>query len=236
MNREASVVKEGVVGQRRTGKACVLVSGGVESSVLLAEALNKFDRVTPLYIKNNLRWEEAEYFWLKTFHRTIKSSKLDPIQVLEVPMREVYGRHWSITGIKVPGQNSKDESMYLPGRNIIFLSKAACFAAVNGISSIEIGVLKNNPFKDSTKQFLTKMSDVLSTGLETEIAILAPFQKMKKEDVILLGHKLPLELTYSCVNPKGYDHCGECNKCMERKKAFFAVGVFDKTKYKKQGI
>ena len=51
-----------------------------------------------------------------------------------------------------------------------------------------------------------------------------------------MGQRMPLEFTFSCLNPKGYDHCGECNKCVERKKAFFAAGVFDKTRYKKTGI
>ena len=60
--------------------------------------------------------------------------------------------------------------------------------------------------------------------------------KYKKEEVIMMGRKLPLEFTFSCINPKGYEHCGDCNKCVERKKAFFAVGIFDKTKYKKAGI
>ena len=59
---------------------------------------------------------------------------------------------------------------------------------------------------------------------------------MRKEDVLVLGKKLPRELTFSCLNPKGYEHCGDCNKCTERKKAFFAAGIFDKTKYKKSGI
>jgi 7-cyano-7-deazaguanine synthase len=216
--------------------ACVLTSGGVESSILLHEALDRYDFVTPLYVRNGLRWEEAEFFWLKNFHRSLKSAKLGPIRVVDDPMRDLYGRHWSVTGIRVPGQNSKDESMYLPGRNIIFLAKAACFVALSGMSHIEIGVLKNNPFKDSTRTFFSKMASVLSDGLGAEIEIHAPFHKMKKEEVILLGKRLPLELTFSCANPKGYDHCGECNKCMERKKAFFAVGVFDKTKYKKTGI
>jgi 7-cyano-7-deazaguanine synthase len=215
---------------------CVLVSGGVESCVLMSAALECYESVAPLYIRNYLRWEEAEFFWLKNFHRMIKSPKLEPIKVIEAPMRDIYERHWSITGIKVPGHHSKDESMYLPGRNIIFLAKAACFAAINGIAHIEIGVLKNNPFKDSTKAFFNKMQDVLSIGLDCGIELHAPFSKMKKEEVILLGKKLPLELTFSCVNPKGYDHCGQCNKCMERKKGFFQAGVFDKTKYKKTGI
>ena len=217
-------------------KACVLVSGGLESCVLLWDALNRYDEVTPIYVRNHLRWEDAEFFWLKTYHRGIKSPRLKPIQVLDLPMKDVYDRHWSVTGIKVPGSKSKDESMYLPGRNVLFLTKAACYAAVNDIDIIEIGILKGNPFKDSTKAFFNKMADMLAMALDKRIEILAPFQKMKKEDVMMLGKKLPLEMSFSCVNPKGYDHCGECNKCTERKKAFFAVGFFDKTKYRKEGI
>ncbi len=215
---------------------CILASGGIESSVLLSDALNRYENVTPVYVKNHLRWEDAELFWLKKFIRNLRSGKLKPLQVLEMSMRDVYDAHWSITGIKVPGAASRDESVYLPGRNIVFLSKTACFASVNKISSIEIGVLKGNPFHDSSKTFFKKMSEVLSIGLDQVIHIKAPFQKLKKEEVILMGKNLLLDATFSCINPKGYDHCGDCNKCMERKKAFFAAGILDKTKYKKVGI
>lgn len=214
----------------------MLASGGIESSVLVSDALGRYDKVTPVYIKNHLRWEDAEIFWLKKFIRNLRSDKLQPLQILDLTMRDVYDAHWSITGIKVPGAISKDEAVYLPGRNIIFLAKVGCFAAVNHISSIEIGVLKSNPFHDSSKVFFKRMSQVLSLGLETELEITAPFHKLKKEDVILLGKKLVLDATFSCINPKGYEHCGDCNKCMERKKAFFSAGVLDKTKYKKEGF
>jgi 7-cyano-7-deazaguanine synthase len=216
--------------------ACVLVSGGIESSVLLHDALGRYDRVTPLYIRNHLRWEDTELFCLKNFVRGLKQNNLRPLVILDLTMRDLYEGHWSITGTKVPSGRSEDDSVYLPGRNIIFLSKAACFAAMRGISVIEIGVLSGNPFPDSSKAFFKKFSAVLTMGLKTEIEVKAPFQKMKKEDVIAHARKLPLESTFSCLNPKGYEHCGECNKCVERKKAFFAAGVFDKTKYKKAGI
>ena len=216
--------------------ACVLVSGGIESSVLLNDALGRYDHVTPLYIRNHLRWEDTEIFCLKNFLRGLKQNNLKPLVILDMTMRDVYDSHWSITGIRIPNGKTRDNSVYLPGRNIIFLSKVAIYAAMKNIGVIEIGVLRGNPFADATKVFFKKMSDVLSMGLSTELQVKAPFQKMKKEDVIALGKKLPLEFTFSCLNPKGYEHCGDCNKCVERKKAFFAAGVFDKTKYKKPGI
>ena len=216
--------------------ACVLVSGGIESSVLLADALNRYDAVTPLYVRNHLWWEETELFWLKNFLRGLKSERLGPLKILDLPLRDIYEGHWSLSGAKVPGSKSPDAAVYLPGRNILFLSKAACYAARQGIVDIEIGVLKNNPFSDGSKAFFKKFSSVLSLGLGREIAVHAPFQKLEKQDVILMGKKLTLEHTFSCLNPKGHEHCGDCNKCTERKKAFFAAGVFDKTKYKKAGI
>ncbi len=212
------------------------MSGGVESAVLLNDALARYASVVPVYIQNHLRWEETELFWLKNFLRHMKSNKLEALQILDLTTRDMYGNHWSITGIKSPGAQSPDRAVYLPGRNILFLSKTAVFAALNDITNIEIGVLKGNPFSDSSKNFFKKMSEVLSLGLSKEIVIQAPFDKLKKEDVILKGDGLPLELTFSCMNPKNYDHCGSCNKCVERKKAFFASGVFDKTKYRKTGI
>ena len=215
---------------------CVLSSGGVESSVLLSDALGRYDVVVPLYIRNHLRWEEVELFWFKKYLRTLKSDKLKPLRLLELTMRDLYEGHWSVSGMKVPGSHSEDTAVYIPGRNIALLAKAACFAAMQNIPVIEIGVLKGNPFSDSSRTFFRKMSQVLSLGLGKPIEILAPFAKLKKEDVILLGKKLPLDSTFSCLNPKGYEHCGECNKCMERKKAFFAAGVFDRTKYKKAGL
>ena len=221
---------------RKNDSVCVLVSGGIESSILLHEALSRYQSVTPVYIQNHLRWEEVELFWLKKFLRHFKSDKLEPNRILDAMMRDLYEGHWSLSGIKVPDSKSSDEAVYLPGRNIVFLSKCACFAAMNDISTIEIGILKGNPFNDSSKSFLKKMATVLSQGLNKEIFIKAPFEKLRKEDVILMGKKLPLEFTFSCMNPKGYEHCGECNKCTERKRAFFSAGVSDKTKYKKAGI
>src|SRR3989338_6112865 len=217
-------------------KACVLMSGGIESSVLLQDALGRYQSVTPLYIQNHLRWEEVELFWLKKALRNMKLSRLNPLRVLDSNMRDLYDNHWSITGMKVPGAKSNDEDVYIPGRNIAFLAKASVFAALAGISVIEIGVLKGNPFDDSTNKFFNKFSELASLGLGRAIEIEAPFQKLTKEDVILIGKGLPLEFTFSCINPKGYEHCGECNKCVERKKAFFAAGLTDKTKYKKAGI
>ena len=213
-------------------KACVLVSGGIESSALVVDALGRFRSVTPVYIRQYLFWEKAELFWLRRFLKIIRSSKLKTLCVLDLPMDDVYGTHWSTTGKKTPGAESKDAAVYLAGRNIVLLSKAAAFAKLNGITTIEIGVLKGNPFADSSEIFFKKMSETLSIGLSHAIRVETPFRRLKKETVIAKFQNLPLQWTFSCLQPKGNRQCGRCNKCAERKSAFTKAGVPDRTLYK----
>jgi len=49
--------------------------------------------------------------------------------------------------------------------------------------------------------------------------------------VLELGRGLALEHTFSCISPVGDDHCGRCNKCAERRRAFTALGIEDLTSY-----
>ena len=211
--------------------ACVLVSGGIESSALLTDSLRRYHKITPVYVRQYLFWEKAELFWLRRFLKTVRSPKLKPLRILELPMEDVYGIHWSTTGKKIPGAASKDARVYLPGRNIILLSKAAAFASLNGIHAIEIGVLKGNPFADSSDIFFKKMSETLSIGLNQSIRVEAPFRRLKKENIVARFEYLPLHLTFSWLKPHAKKHCGNCNKCAERKKAFEKAGVPDRTRY-----
>jgi 7-cyano-7-deazaguanine synthase len=72
---------------------------------------------------------------------------------------------------------------------------------------------------------------VLSGGLAQPIRVERPFARLHKEDVVKLGAHLPLELTFTCNNPSGELHCGDCNKCAERQEGFAKAGVADPTTY-----
>ncbi len=90
-----------------------------------------------------------------------------------------------------------------------------------------------NPFPDATPQFFDTMARAMSLGLDRPLAIATPFTDRHKDDVVRLGVELgvPLELTLSCMNPKDDRHCGACSKCRERRDAFRAAGVEDRTEY-----
>jgi 7-cyano-7-deazaguanine synthase len=216
--------------------ACVLLSGGLDSAVLASSAAARYRRIFPLYVSSGLRWEAVERRFVRRFLRRLGSKRVAPLACLSADMTDVYGSHWSLGASSVPGRGTPDSAVYLPGRNVVLLSKAACWAAVRSIRVIEIGVLKSNPFPDGHAAFFKRFAGVLSAGLGVRIEIRAPFARLSKSEVIRLGARLPLEESFSCLAPRGGRHCGRCNKCHERKIAFFSAGVRDRTRYASGGV
>ncbi len=230
---------------------CVLVSGGLDSDVLLAESTARYRRVWPIYIRQGLAWEDAELYWLKRFLKKVvpgttfgpgpnlkHRASLDQVQisnlrVFSLPMNDVYGKHWSTGEISAPGRRSRDKAVYLPGRNLTLSVKAAVFCSMNRITDLAIGSLGHNPFPDASSSFFKTWGKALSKGLAHPIRISSPYRSLSKAQVIRRGRGLPLHLSFSCIAPKGLRHCGRCNKCAERRRAFKAAGVRDKTLYAK---
>ncbi len=213
---------------------CVLVSGGLDSAVLTWRLAQVSARVIPVYIRTGMIWEEIEELWLGRFLSAIASPRIEPVIPLEFPLRDIYRSHWSVGGAGSPRYDDPDETVYLPGRNIILLAKTAVYCALNRIPRIAMGHLAANPFPDATDSFMSAMATALSAGMEWPIRIERPFTSSHKVDVVNLGASLPLELTFSCIRPAGELHCGECNKCRERQEAFAAAGVPDRTRYARQ--
>ncbi|MGB3942608.1 MAG: 7-cyano-7-deazaguanine synthase [Candidatus Manganitrophaceae bacterium] len=212
-------------------RALVLVSGGIDSAVLIWELSIAYPSVTPFYVRNGFAWEKVELYWLRRYLKKIASHSIAPLQVVDLPLSDVYPEHWSLTGKQIPDFESEDAAVYLPGRNIILLSKAAVYAALEGVEVIASGILKGNPFPDSTPFFFRTLETALSEGLRAPLTVITPYATLSKKEVLERGKTLPLSLTFSCIAPKGRLHCGRCNKCAERLRAFRAIGSTDPVKY-----
>jgi 7-cyano-7-deazaguanine synthase len=217
----------------------VLLSGGLDSAVLLMDEASRAE-VQPVYVRVGLAWEEPERAATARF---IEAAGLDgrvrPLVVLSVDMTDVYPTaHWAVQG-RPPGYHTPDEDVYLPGRNVILLGKAAVFCAAAGISRIVIGTLDHNPFPDATPAFRAAMQSALTLGLGHELSIEAPYARTSKAAVIRRGLELgaPIGLTLSCMQPTRSSargemvHCGLCSKCRERHLAFDEAGFDDPTIY-----
>jgi 7-cyano-7-deazaguanine synthase len=234
----------------------VLLSGGLDSAVLLADEATRGD-VQPIYVSVGLAWETAERAMVSQFLAQARfRGRVRPLVSLSVDMRDVYAAsHWAVEG-RPPAYHTPDEDVYLPGRNIVLLGKAGVYCAAARLDRVVLGTLAHNPFPDATPEFRAAMARALTLGLAHDLQIDAPYAGRSKAEVIKRGLELglPLELTLSCMSP-GFGnrdsgignrrsdfesriptpesplHCGLCSKCRERHDAFLELGLADPTVY-----
>ena len=209
----------------------VLVSGGLDSAILLGEALPHHARVHPLYVRSGLYWETEELRHLGRLLATIGSPVLQPLVILDLPVADLYDRHWSLTGKGVPDGASPDEAVFLPGRNVLLLAKALLWCHLRQVPALALGLLGSNPFPDATDAFFDSFQGVVNEAVGGNVCVYRPYSGLNKAQVLRRGRALPLELTFSCIHPSAGRHCGVCNKCAERRRAFAAAGIKDRTPY-----
>lgn len=242
----------------------VLLSGGLDSCVLVGRLVTLGFSVQPFYIRCGLAWEDAEQRAVRRFLEALGNGQavatatrresrevpaqrpstdnahgaacsspaaIAPLMVFDQPVADLYGRHWSRTGVDVPDALSADEAVFLPGRNALLLVKPALWCAQRGISRVALAILKGNPFADATNDFFAAFARSLSLAAGRPLRFVRPCAHLEKTALIRLGRHLPLELSFSCIAPVADRHCGRCNKCAERRKAFAAAGIADRTEY-----
>jgi 7-cyano-7-deazaguanine synthase len=209
----------------------VLVSGGLDSAILMAESLRDQAAVFPLYVRCGLAWEGVELDHLHRFLAAIQVPALRSLTILEMPVRDLYGDHWGLTGEGVPGAETPDEAVFLPGRNVLLLAKALLWCHLRGVPAVALAPLDGNPFPDATPEFFAAYEAVVNRAVGGSVRVLQPYRGLRKVEVLRRGRGLPLGATFSCIRPAAGRHCGRCNKCAERRRAFADAGLADPTTY-----
>ena len=223
--------------------SAVLCSGGLDSAVLLAQVAadaraGRRDPAVALYVSVGFAWEREERQMLHRLFATAPYQGLPAPVELSFDMRDVFpATHWAVRGTP-PAAHTPDEDVFIDGRNVILLSKAAVYMAaaarpLPAAVTLLLGPLAGNPFPDATPAFFAATANALSLGLGIPITVEAPLAAMRKAEVVQRGVELgvPLELTLSCMNPSDGVHCGRCSKCRERRDGFREAGVADPTPY-----
>lgn len=209
----------------------VLTSGGLDSAILVGDLARSSPQVQPIYIRFGLVWEEIEEAWLRRYLAALDFPNLSPLKVFECPIRDVYGDHWSTSGIATPDAKSEDAAVFLPGRNVLLFSQAAIWCHLQGIETIAVGVLAGNPFPDATDEYFASIETAINLALTGNLHFVRPYRSQSKVDVLRRGYGLPLGETMSCIHPINGRHCGACNKCEERRKGFALAEMTDPTEY-----
>jgi 7-cyano-7-deazaguanine synthase len=136
-----------------------------------------------------------------------------------------------MSGDNVPDADTPDEAVYLPGRNVLLLSKAMLWCHLRHVPALASAVLEGNPFPDATLHFFRAFQDAVNEAVGGAVTLLQPYANLSKATVLARGRDLPLECTFSCMRPRNGNHCGACNKCAERMRAFRDAGIPDPTTY-----
>lgn len=216
-----------------TSPLAVLVSGGLDSAVLLAEAARAYPAVHPLYVRTGLLWEDAEQAHLGRFLSAVAGPSLRPLVTFDEPAGDLYAGHWSVTGTGTPTAGGPDEADFLPGRNVLLFAKPLLWCLLNGVPELATAPLAANPFPDATPEFYDGLAAVVGRAVDGTVRILRPYAHLRKPEVVRRGAALglPLEQTFSCNRPVGLRMCGRCSKCGERQQGFISAGVDDPTDY-----
>ena len=214
-----------------------LVGGGIPSLALLEDLAKKYKTVVPIYVVSGFIWEPAERFWLRRYHRQMKRRHNSIGELIDIahPIKSTYRRgFWATDGGEVPGPYAPDSTMELPGRNLTLLSSTSVFCHVNGIKELAVGTSADNPFADSSPEFYKQFEELTKLSFRKKVKLLTPLSQLKRPNIIKKSDDLPLEMTFSCINPQDNQHCGNCYKCQQRRRCFEEAKVQDPTNYLKK--
>ena len=224
--------------------AVLLLSGGLDSTTLLAFALKNGWTVNALTFRYGQR-HESEVARAKAIARRYGIGRH---VVAELDLRPFGGSALTSPEIAVPKDRTPDAMSagvpvtYVPARNTIFLSYALAWAEVLGARDLFIGVnaLDYSGYPDCRPEFITAFEALanLATRAGTEDGVRyrvhAPLMTMSKSEIITLGTSLGVDYaaTESCYDPHpSGTACGRCDACQLRKKGFAEAGVADPTRY-----
>ena len=209
----------------------VLASGGLDSAVLTAEYLGEGRVVQPIYVRFGLAWEETEETHLRRFLDTLQGSGLRPLVTLAPPGRRHVRRSLEPLRRRRPRRRHPRRSRLPTGAEPAPLGEVVDLVCPPRLSTIAFGTLKGNPFADSSREFFGDVESLVQTAVDHRLEIATPFSELDKAHVLELGRHLQLQHTFSCINPTAGVHCGRCNKCAERQRAFEEASIDDVTTY-----
>ena len=219
-------------------EAVVLLSGGLDSMVSAALALEAGYRVNALTIDYNQR-HRREIDAAATIAARLGAARH---VVLPLDLRR-FGGSALTDDIAVPKGGVGDDIpvTYVPARNLVFLSLTLAWAEALGARDIFIGVnaLDYSGYPDCRPEFIAGFENLadLATKAGAEgrgFTIHAPLQFLSKADIAREADRLGLDpaISWSCYDPQPDGRaCGLCDSCRLRRAGFAAAGIADSTPY-----
>jgi 7-cyano-7-deazaguanine synthase len=225
-----------------TRKAVVLLSGGLDSTTVLAYA--KSEGYEPYAL--SFRYGQRHVIELEAAGRVAEAQGVAGHVVCDIDLR-VFGGSALTADVDVPKHSSATEVeetipvTYVPARNTVFLSFALAYAEVLGSTDIFLGVsaLDYSGYPDCRPEYIEAYQAManLATRAGVEgagVTIHTPLIHRTKGETVELGLSLGVDysLTSSCYDPDDTGRaCGGCDSCLLRLKGFAEAGSTDPVAY-----
>ncbi|MEV5931896.1 7-cyano-7-deazaguanine synthase QueC [Streptomyces sp. NPDC052079] len=224
--------------------AIVLLSGGLDSTTVLAIAKNQ--GFTPYAL--SFRYGQRHSIELEAARRVAQAQGVARHVIADIDLR-VFGGSALTADIEVPKHDSLQDKpqsgvpiTYVPARNTIFLSFALAFAETVGASDIFTGVtaVDYSGYPDCRPEYMEAFATMANlatrAGVEgtSKITLHSPLIALSKVDIVREGLRLGVDysLTSSCYDPDDHGRaCGKCETCLLRLKGFAEAGVTDPVQY-----
>ena len=227
--------------------AVVLVSGGLDSTTVLAIAKAEGYRVNAL----SFRYGQRHSVELEAAKRVVAAMGVERHVIADIDLR-AFGGSALTDSIDVPKHGSAADLQadlgqgipvtYVPARNTVFLSFALAWAETLGASDLFIGVnaLDYSGYPDCRPEYIAAFETLANlatrAGVEgtSRFRIHAPLMTLDKAGIVRRGLELGVDygLTHSCYDPtpEGLS-CGACDSCLLRLKGFAEAGLSDPIRY-----
>ncbi len=199
----------------------LLASGGMDSTVLAHDLARKGEKIILLFLDYGQHCVEKE---LETLKKVLPEMYKDNIRIIKIGDVDKDSNSRMVVEANLWIDNVVADDLYLPYRNLLFLSIASAYAQSLGAKNVYSAFINSNHAKeiDCSMEFFTKLETLLESYGSVKLNM--PYRELSKTEVAKLGVELgaPIASTYSCqVNSQ--NPCGACPNCVDRIDAMNAL-------------
>jgi len=222
-------------------KAVILLSGGLDSTTVLAIARSRGYQCHCL----SFCYGQKQDIEIQRAAAIAKTMRVCQHMILRLDLDTIGGSALT-ADIEVPRDRNVQEMnreipvTYVPARNIIFLSHALAWAEVLGARDIFLGInaVDYSGYPDCRPEFLQSFEQMANLGTKAgstghPFKLHAPLLELSKKEIIEVGMSLGVDYstTHSCYDPQGDVACGRCDACRLRLQGFREAGLKDPIQY-----
>ncbi|WP_111710180.1 7-cyano-7-deazaguanine synthase QueC [Lutibacter citreus] len=203
-------------------KVILLLSGGIDSTTLLAKLASENYKITCLSFNYNQR-NRIELDLASQNSKKYNVSKHIIIDISNdlFESSALVNKELDVLGSGIDYQGNERVNTYVPFRNMVFTTMALSKAESMGVKKIFIAVNKDDSrdYWDCRPSFFNQLNSI--SDLNSAIKIITPFINYSKKEIVKIAKELDVDLsnTVSCYQPNDKEECGVCLSCMIKQEA-----------------